>query len=156
MRWRYRFSCRDTTKPSGGSGWKLVEQGKGLEGIPLTTAGWTQYLIENLGGAVRVQDPNSYSKEPISGESTSFSQQQPDRKFKHAADFGVATTKKSPGTLGQFGAAIESHLNSKHTEPHGTYGVAKDSKAIVVQKQKCCSAEQCCYRIQAESQHDTV
>ncbi len=35
--------------------------GKGLEGIPLTQAGWAQYLIENLGGAVRVYDPNSYS-----------------------------------------------------------------------------------------------
>ena len=36
--------------------------GKGLEGIPLTQAGWAQYLIENLGGAVRAYDPNSYSK----------------------------------------------------------------------------------------------
>ncbi|WP_234413014.1 hypothetical protein [Microvirgula aerodenitrificans] len=37
--------------------------GKGLEGIPLTQAGWAQYFIENLGGAVRVYDPNSYSNE---------------------------------------------------------------------------------------------
>ncbi|WP_112692909.1 colicin D domain-containing protein [Microvirgula sp. AG722] len=66
----------------------------------------------------------------MSGESTSISQQQLDRKFKHAADFGVVTTKKNPSTLGQFGAAIESHLNSKHTEPHGIYGFLKYSKVF--------------------------
>ncbi|AVY93970.1 hypothetical protein DAI18_07870 [Microvirgula aerodenitrificans] len=127
----YDKTERDLGLEPRGFAEQLAElMGKGLEGIPLTQAGWAQYLIENLGGAVRVYDPNSYSKEPISGESTSISQQQLDRKFKHAADFGVVTAKKNPSTLGQFGAAIESHLNSKHTEPHGAYGFLKDSKVF--------------------------
>ena len=52
---------------------QLVKLGKGLEGIPLTPAGWAQYLIENLGGAVRVYDPNSYAKGDSASEAQDWS-----------------------------------------------------------------------------------
>ncbi|WP_182111127.1 hemagglutinin repeat-containing protein [Comamonas testosteroni] len=66
----------------------------------------------------------------VSGELKNISQQQLDKKFKHASDFGVITTKKNPDTLNQFGAAIESHMKSPSTIAHGTYGFVKDSKVF--------------------------
>jgi hypothetical protein len=44
-----------------------------------------------------------------------------DRKFKHAPDFGVVTTKKNPSTVAQFGEAIQDHLTSPNTIQKGTY-----------------------------------
>nr|WP_231845322.1 colicin D domain-containing protein [Pseudomonas entomophila] len=51
-----------------------------------------------------------------------------DKKFKHAPDFGVVTTKKNPETLSQFESAINEHMTSKSTVQMGTYGFVKDSK----------------------------
>uniref|UniRef100_UPI00055019AA hemagglutinin repeat-containing protein n=1 Tax=Andreprevotia chitinilytica TaxID=396808 RepID=UPI00055019AA len=57
----------------------------------------------------------------------SFSTGQLDKKFKHADDFGVITTKKNPDTLAQYQAALEKHLNDPTTQPKGTYGFVPDS-----------------------------
>ncbi|MBH3361368.1 hypothetical protein I5Q33_24900 [Pseudomonas guariconensis] len=38
----------------------------------------------------------------FAGEITSVTQRQLDKKFKHASDFGVVTTRKNPETLAQF------------------------------------------------------
>jgi len=53
-----------------------------------------------------------------------------DRKFKHASDFGVITTKKNPETIGQFEQAIKLHLLSDGTKEMGIYGFVKDSKVF--------------------------
>jgi filamentous hemagglutinin len=53
--------------------------------------------------------------------SATFSNSQLDKKFKHADDFGISTTKKNPETLSQYQAAIESHLSNASTYAHGTY-----------------------------------
>jgi filamentous hemagglutinin len=58
---------------------------------------------------------------------TSFSAKQLDKKFKHAEDFGVSTTKKNPGTLSQYQQALQSHLNTSSTYLHGTYQYVPDS-----------------------------
>lgn len=50
-----------------------------------------------------------------------FSTSQLDKKFKHAEDFGLFTTKKNPETLAQYQQAIESHLADPSTYQHGTY-----------------------------------
>lgn len=57
-----------------------------------------------------------------------FTSTQLDRKFKHAPDFGVVTTKKNADTLGQFEEALIDHMNDAGTYAHGTYLPVPDSK----------------------------
>jgi filamentous hemagglutinin len=61
---------------------------------------------------------------------TEISAKQLDRKFKHAADFGVVTTKKNPETVTQYGDAIKSHMSSPTTIQQGTYGLVPGSKVF--------------------------
>jgi filamentous hemagglutinin len=61
---------------------------------------------------------------------TSVTQKQLDKKFKHASDFGVVTTKKNPETLAQYESAIKTHMGSTSTTQQGTYGFVKDSKVF--------------------------
>lgn len=56
--------------------------------------------------------------------------QQLDKKFKHASDFGLSTTKKNPETLGQFMSALKSHANDPATIEHGTYGFVSGSRVL--------------------------
>ena len=53
-----------------------------------------------------------------------------DRKFKHAVDFGIVTTKKNTQTINRFGEAIKAHMRSPDTVQFGTYGFIPDSKAF--------------------------
>ena len=57
----------------------------------------------------------------------SFSTKQLEKKFKHAEDFGVVTTKKNPETLKQFQQAVQSHMDDPKTYRHGTYLLVPDS-----------------------------
>lgn len=57
----------------------------------------------------------------IISESIAFSAKQLDKKFKHAADFGVTTTKKNGDTIAEYQTAIKSHLDNKATFEHETY-----------------------------------
>jgi len=61
---------------------------------------------------------------------TELSAKQLERKFKHAADFGVVTTKKNPETVTQYGDAIKSHMSSPTTIQQGTYGLVPGSKVF--------------------------
>ncbi|WP_244216231.1 colicin D domain-containing protein [Phytopseudomonas daroniae] len=61
---------------------------------------------------------------------TGVTQKQLDKKFKHASDFGVVTTKKNPETLAQYESAIKTHMASTSTTQQGTYGFVKDSKVF--------------------------
>ncbi|WP_256580805.1 MULTISPECIES: DUF637 domain-containing protein [unclassified Pseudomonas] len=61
---------------------------------------------------------------------TGVTQKQLDKKFKHASDFGVVTTKKNPETLAQYETAIKTHMASTSTTQQGTYGFVKDSKVF--------------------------
>lgn len=61
---------------------------------------------------------------------TGVTQKQLDKKFKHASDFGVVTTKKNPETLAQYESAIKAHMASPSTAQQGTYGFVKDSKVF--------------------------
>lgn len=63
-------------------------------------------------------------------DSISFSAKQLDKKFKHAGDFGVITTKKNAETIKQYEAAIKNHMDDISTVETGTYGFVKDSKVF--------------------------
>ncbi|WKV50843.1 hemagglutinin repeat-containing protein [Dickeya fangzhongdai] len=63
-------------------------------------------------------------------ESVAFSVKQLDKKFKHAEDFGVVTTKKNSGTIAEYQTAIKSHLDDKSTYEHGTYLLVPESKVF--------------------------
>lgn len=63
-------------------------------------------------------------------ESVAFSAKQLDKKFKHAEDFGVVTTKKNSGTIAEYQTAIKSHLDDKSTYEHGTYLLVSESKVF--------------------------
>ncbi|MGP5495612.1 bacteriophage T4 gp5 trimerization domain-containing protein, partial [Psychrobacter celer] len=63
-------------------------------------------------------------------EIKSISSKQLDKKFKHATDFGITTTKKNPRTLKQFESAIKNHMVSPDTASKGTYGFVSDSKVF--------------------------
>ncbi|QKV90206.1 adhesin [Pantoea ananatis] len=64
----------------------------------------------------------------IISERVAFSAKQLDKKFKHAIDFDITTTKKNPETIKQFETAIKNHMADKATFEKGTYGFVKDSK----------------------------
>lgn len=64
----------------------------------------------------------------IISDSVAFNTKQLDKKFKHAIDFDIITTKKNPDTLKQYETAIKNHLNDKSTSENGTYGFVKDSR----------------------------
>jgi filamentous hemagglutinin len=66
----------------------------------------------------------------VLSESISFSTKQLDKKFKHAIDFDIVTTKKNPDTLRQYEAAIKNHMDDKSTFEKGSYGFVKDSKVF--------------------------
>ncbi|WP_413454049.1 VENN motif pre-toxin domain-containing protein [Erwinia persicina] len=66
----------------------------------------------------------------IVSDSVAFSAKQLDKKFKHAIDFDIVTTKKNPETLKQYETAIKSHLDDAATTENGTYGFVKDSKVF--------------------------
>lgn len=53
-----------------------------------------------------------------------------DKKFKHASDFGVITTKKNGDTITQYQTAIKSHLDDKATYEHGMYLLPPESKVF--------------------------
>ncbi|WP_444939544.1 colicin D domain-containing protein [Microbulbifer sp. JMSA002] len=59
-----------------------------------------------------------------------FSQKQLARKFKHAVDFGITTTKKNPKTFAEFQEAIKAHLRDAATMQRGTYGLVKGSRVF--------------------------
>lgn len=66
----------------------------------------------------------------IISDSIAFSTKQLDKKFKHASDFGVITTKKNGDTIAQYQTAIKSHLDDKTTYEHGTYLLVPESKVF--------------------------
>ncbi|EMZ42918.1 MULTISPECIES: colicin D domain-containing protein [Enterobacterales] len=66
----------------------------------------------------------------IVSDSVAFSAKQLDKKFKHASDFGVITTKKNSDTIAEYQAAIKSHLDNKTTYEHGTYLLVPESKVF--------------------------
>jgi len=51
-----------------------------------------------------------------------------EKKWKHAADFGITTQKRNPTTLAAYGEAVASHLNDAATIEKGTYLYVSDSK----------------------------
>lgn len=61
---------------------------------------------------------------------TGVAQKQLDKKFKHASDFGVVTTKKNSETLAQYESAIKAHMSATATTQQGTYGFVKNSKVF--------------------------
>ncbi|QVB77104.1 hemagglutinin repeat-containing protein [Salmonella enterica] len=97
-------------------------------------AGGNQAALEATGGLLAsIMLPGK--KLPSSGasiisDSVVFSTKQLDKKFKHAIDFDVITTKKNPDTLKQYETAIKNHLNDKSTSENGTYGFVKDSRVF--------------------------
>lgn len=97
-------------------------------------AGRNQVALEATGGMLASimlpgkKLPNAGTA--IVSESVAFSTKQLDKKFKHAIDFNVVTTKKNPDTLKQYETAIKNHLNDKATGENGTYGFVKDSRVF--------------------------
>lgn len=63
-------------------------------------------------------------------ELTGITQKQLDKKFKHAEDFGVITTKKNADTLSQYETAIKNHMGDTATKSKGTYGFVDDFKVF--------------------------
>ncbi len=63
----------------------------------------------------------------VAAKGANFTRKQLDKKFKHASDFGINSTKKNSETLAQFESAIKDHLGDSATVQKGTYGFSKDS-----------------------------
>ncbi|WP_232463094.1 hemagglutinin repeat-containing protein [Stenotrophomonas sp. WZN-1] len=59
---------------------------------------------------------------------TSIENKQLDKKFKHAEDFGLVTSKKNPQTIAQYESAIRNHMAAPETGLRGTYGFVPGSK----------------------------
>lgn len=128
------------SKPSAESG-----NGPGANKSPEWTAGNGEFSQKPNGTVTNVEHPdgkydgnslpykgNNVGKGTSSNisENVAFSSKQLDKKFKHAGDFGVVTTKKNNETIAQYQAAIKSHLDNKTTYEHGTYLLVPESKVF--------------------------
>ncbi len=60
-------------------------------------------------------------KKGVGKSNITFSTKQLDKKFKHAKDFGVETSKKNPQTLKEYEDALNAHMNDPATIQNGTY-----------------------------------
>ncbi|MGS0638793.1 hemagglutinin repeat-containing protein [Citrobacter sp. VF227] len=93
-----------------------------------------QLALEGMGGLMAgliipgKKIPNAGTA--IISDSVAFSTKQLDKKFKHASDFGVVTTKKNGDTIIEYQTAIKSHLDNKTTYEHGTYLLVPESKVF--------------------------
>jgi hypothetical protein len=94
-------------------------------------------LRENVLPNIRTQDPTrpievpnlgAKPKLPTVSAGATISPKQLDKKWKHAIDFGITTTKKNTATLADYGKAIANHLDNPATVPKGTYLYVKESK----------------------------
>ena len=72
--------------------------------------------------------PGSHAPKSVSA---TFTIAQLEKKWKHAGDFGITTTKRNPATLAQYQRAIVSHLDDVATIEKGTYIYVKDSKVFL-------------------------
>ncbi|EKT65114.1 colicin D domain-containing protein [Providencia burhodogranariea] len=72
--------------------------------------------------------PDNQNTNIVANPLIGITQKQLDKKFKHAVDFGITTTKKNPETLRQYESAINNHMTDKVTPPKGTYGFVINSK----------------------------
>ncbi|MBU5890238.1 hypothetical protein JVV71_23285, partial [Vibrio cholerae O1] len=59
-----------------------------------------------------------------------------DKKFKHAAEFGIADTQKNHAALIKFRDAVTAHLTDRETIKWGTYLPIKDSTVFFNTKTK--------------------
>ncbi|MHA1000420.1 colicin D domain-containing protein [Leclercia pneumoniae] len=97
-------------------------------------AGKNQAALEATGGLLAgimlpgKRLPNAGTA--IVSDRVAFSTKQLDKKFKHASDFGVITTKKNGDTITQYQTAIKSHLDDKATYEHGMYLLPPESKVF--------------------------
>lgn len=96
-----------------------------------TSNGVTPKTGGNLAGLVDGEKNIAGAKGNGAEALTGVTQKQLDKKFKHASDFGVVTTKKNPETLAQYEFAIKTHMASTSTIQQGTYGFVKDSKVFL-------------------------
>ncbi|WP_295841563.1 hemagglutinin repeat-containing protein [uncultured Xanthomonas sp.] len=85
-------------------------------------------VTETFNYSSRFSAPDGYSV-PILRE-ISASSKQLGKKFKHASEFGIETSKKNPQTLEQFKLELERHMNALATVEYGTYGLVKDSRVF--------------------------
>lgn len=76
----------------------------------------------------------------VLSESVSFSTKQLDKKFKHAEDFGVITTKKNRETIAEYQSAIKAHLDSTTTKEQWNLSVSARFKSVLqLTNKQCCS-----------------
>ncbi|MDI3275918.1 colicin D domain-containing protein, partial [Pseudomonas sp. AL03] len=101
----------------------------GVGELPVTNPSPGSTLVKEAG---EVFDKTSLVAKGTGGATglTGVTQKQLDKKFKHASDFGVVTTKKNSQTLAQYETAIKTHMASPSTVQQGTYGFVKDSKVF--------------------------
>ncbi|WP_248764452.1 colicin D domain-containing protein [Pseudomonas sp. MWU12-2319] len=109
----------------------LKRLGQGLKNARIKKAGRAEGMgagarIVELERPRQVQPGRVDKKLPVA--SIVFSQRQLDRKFKHAVDFGVVTTKKNAQTLRAYELGIMKHMSAPETVRKGTYGFVKGSK----------------------------
>jgi hypothetical protein len=129
---------RKTAEQLGGeapSGYDQVMDNKGLliagasvaAGLTMGKMGVPE--MEKLGGSIPKGAVANKNGNFIS-ELKDVTQKQLDKKFKHAVDFGVTSTKKNPETLADFHDAIKSHMSNSDTFKLGSYGFVKDSNVF--------------------------
>jgi len=126
---------------------RALAQGQGFEGVQPANEfvkAWGAFMAGELSGlglaAILGKAGSWFAKggaassgakgNSVAEALTGVTQKQLDKKFKHASDFGVVTTKKNPETLAQYEAAIKTHMASTSTTQQGTYGFVKDSQVF--------------------------
>jgi RHS repeat-associated protein len=105
---------------AGGAG--LAYVGAICGASPLCVAAMEAFAIANMADG---------EDGPPSGKvAASFTLRQLEKKFKHASDFGITTTKRNRETFAQFELKINNHLSDPNTIHKGTYGWVDDSKVF--------------------------
>ncbi|STY88591.1 colicin D domain-containing protein [Moraxella bovis] len=122
-------------KVAGKAGVKVIRSFKSGKELDEAVEQTQRAKVEaNVANSQRARQSSNYQQ--FSQKATNIaslkeiSPRQLDKKFKHAADFGIVTTKKNTQTINQFGEAIKDHMRSPDTIQFGTYGFVPDSKVF--------------------------
>jgi hypothetical protein len=103
---------------------------KAAKGITRVGGKYFRKGVELAGGALKKacdEASDFYRSWKAPKTVANFTTKQLEKKWKHAVDFGITTTKRNPTTLAEYQAAITRHLDDTDTIIKGTYGWVDNS-----------------------------
>jgi Colicin D len=123
------ISAPQVTRTGGRLGLSMEGGSIKLGGTPdeVPKGGKIKPEVVKAKGSEPIEVATKHDVEPVSS-GAKISMQKLEKKWKHAIDFGITTTKRNASTLADFQKAIVAHLDDTATVVKGTYQYVEGSK----------------------------